>query len=100
MGLPAPCIWHRDPTYVPCSEPRVEAAQRHPPSSPLPYAEGARFSHPLAPSSPRRVCNSQPRRGTGGDRRGEGCCWPTVQRDGQLRAAPATAISPATLSGE
>lgn len=29
----APYIWHRDPTYTPCSEPRGEAAQRHPPPS-------------------------------------------------------------------
>ena len=34
------------------------------------------------------------------DGRGEGCCQPTVQGDGQPTAALAAAISPATLLGE
>lgn len=64
VGSPAPHVWHGDPTYTPCSEPRGEAAQRHlPPSHSL-----------VLLSHPRRVCSSQPRTGTVGDRRGEGCC--------------------------
>lgn len=46
------------------------------PSFPLSHAVGARPSHP------RRVCSSQPRTGTVGDRRGEGCCPPGAQGDG------------------
>lgn len=67
---------------------------------PFSHAGGAHLSHLLAPSSPQRVCNSQPRRGTVDDGGGEGCCRPAVQGDGQPRAALAAAISPATLPGE
>ena len=91
MGSPAPCLWHRDPTYALCPEPR--GGQPEGPPLPTPPLE-ERISRPLAPCSPG---SSQPRGGTVGDGRGEGDGRSAAQGGGRLSAALAAANGPATL---